>query len=125
MKIELTFRDCKDLLHLPKLMNKQQRHLEQMIALTLIAYNIGVWFGEALRDVTYGHLKPNQLQKSLQGKLTVDTNKYPKWTIYSGLFVLLKQKFRIPRDELKLIAQEATDAFAKLVYGNVRTLVRT
>jgi hypothetical protein len=96
-----------------------------MIALTLIAYNIGVWFGEALRDVTYGHLKPNQLQKSLQGKITVDTNKYPKWTIYSGLFVLLKQKFRIPRDELKLIAQEATDAFAKLVYGNVRTLVRT
>ncbi len=125
MKIELTFRDCKDLLHLPKLMNKQQHHLEQMIALTLIAYNIGVWFGEALRDVTYGHLKPNQLQKSLQGKLTVDTNKYPKWTIYSGLFVLLKQKFRIPRDELKLIAQEAIDAFAILVYGNVRSFVRT
>jgi hypothetical protein len=123
MKIELTFRDCKDLLHLPKLMNKLQHHLEQMIALTLIAYNIGMWFGEALRDVTYGHLKPNQLQKSLEGKLAVDTNKYPKWTNYSGLFVLLKQKFRIPKYELKLVAQEATYAFAILVYGNVRTFV--
>jgi hypothetical protein len=123
MKIELTFRDCKDLLHLPKLMNKLQHHLEQMIALTLIAYNIGMWFGEALRDVTYGHLKSNQLQKSLEGKLAVDTNKYPKWTNYSGLFVLLKQKFRIPKYELKLVAQEATYAFAILVYGNVRTFV--
>jgi hypothetical protein len=42
MKIEETFRDCKDLLHLPKLMNKRQHHLEQMIALTLIAYNLGL-----------------------------------------------------------------------------------
>jgi hypothetical protein len=123
MKIEQTFRDCKDLLHLPKLMNKLQHHLEQMIALTLIAYNIGMWFGEALRDVTYGHLRPNQLQKSLAGKLAVNTTKHPKWSIYSGLFVLLKQKLRIPKHELNLVAQEATTAFVKLVYGNVRTFV--
>jgi hypothetical protein len=125
MKIEQTFRDCKDLLHLPKLMNKLQHHLEQMIALTLIAYNIGMWVGEALRDVTYGHLKPNQLQRSLGGKLAVNTNKHPKWLIYSGLFVLLKQKLRITRHEMNLVAQEATKAFAKLIYGNVRTFVRT
>ena len=37
MKIEQTYRDCKDLLHLPKLMNKLQHPLEQMIALTLLA----------------------------------------------------------------------------------------
>jgi len=125
MKIEQTFRDCKDLLHLPKLMNKLQHHLEQMIALTLIAYNIGMWVGEALRDVTYGHLKPNQLQHSLAGKLVVDINKHPKWLIYSGLFVLLKQKLRITRYEMNLIAQESVEAFAKLIYGNVRTFVRT
>ncbi len=35
MKIEETFRDCKDLLHLTKLMNKKQPLLEQMIALCL------------------------------------------------------------------------------------------
>jgi len=125
MKIEQTFRDCKDLLHLPKLMNKLQHHLEQMIALTLIAYNIGMWVEEALRDVTYGHLKPNQLQRSLGGKLAVNTNKHHKWLIYSGLFVLLKQKLRITRHEMNLVAQEATKVFAKLIYGNVRTFVQT
>ena len=125
MKIEQTFRDCKDLLHLPKLMNKHQHHLEQMIALTLIAYNLGLWFGEALRDVTYGHIKPSQVQLCLAGKYQVDLKKYPKWAIYSGLFVLLKQKLRVPKSELNLIAQEATKAFASLIFGNVRTFVRT
>ena len=123
MKIEQTFRDCKDLLHLPKLMNKQQRHLEQMIALTLIAYNIGLWYGEALRDVIYANVKPSQLGRSLAGTLTIKG--HPKWSIYSGLFVLLKQKLRIPRSEITLVAKEATAAFAYLIYGNVRTFVRT
>jgi hypothetical protein len=125
MKIEQTFRDCKDLLHLPKLMNKHQHHLEQMIALTLIAYNLGMWFGEALRDVTYGHIKPSQIKLSLAGKLKVDLKKYPKWSIYSGLFVLLKQKLRISLDELRLIIQEAEKAFTDLIIGNVRTCVRS
>ncbi len=123
MKIEQTFRDCKDLLHLPKLMNKHQQHLEQMIALTLIAYNLGLWFGEALRDITYGHIKPSQVQQCLIGKLQVDLNKYPRWAIYSGLFVLLKQKLRISKNELRLITQEAEKAFAFLVLGNVRSCV--
>lgn len=125
MKIEQTFRDCKDLLHLPKLMNKRQHHLEQMIALTLIAYNLGMWFGEALRDVTYGHIKPSQIKLSLAGKLKVDLKKYPKWSIYSGLFVLLKQKLRVSKNELRLITQEAEKAFTDLIIGNVRTCVRT
>ncbi len=30
--------------------------LEQMIALTLIAYVVGVWLGEAIRDVVYGQV---------------------------------------------------------------------
>lgn len=125
MKIEQTFRDCKDLLHLPKLMNKHQHHLEQMIALTLIAYNLGMWCGEALRDVTYGHIKPSQIKLSLAGKLKVDLKKNPKWLIYSGLFVLLKQKLRISKDELRLITQEAEKAFTDLIIGNVRTCVRS
>jgi hypothetical protein len=125
MKIEQTFRDCKDLLHLPKLMNKHQHHLEQMIALTLIAYNLGLWFGEALRDVTYGHIKASQVHLCLLGKLKVDLGKYPKWALYSGLFVLLKQKLRISKNELRLITQEAEKAFADIIFGNVRTCVRT
>ncbi len=95
MKIEQTFRDCKDLLHLPKLMNKIQHHLEQMIALTLIAYTVGLWFGEAIRDVVYGKLDIAQVPDALLNKPPVDANAHPKWLLYSGLFVLLKQKLRL------------------------------
>jgi hypothetical protein len=119
MKIEQTFRDGKDLLHLPKLMNKHQHHLEQMIALTLMAYNLGLWLGEALRDITNGHINPSQVQLSLMGKMKVDLEKYPKWALYSGLFVLLKQRLRIPKNELNMVSQEAMKAFARLIYGNV------
>jgi len=35
-------------------MSQLQHHLEQIIALTLIAFAVGMWFGEAPRDVTYG-----------------------------------------------------------------------
>jgi hypothetical protein len=125
MKIEQTFRDCKDLLHLSKLMNKHQHHLEQMIALTLIAYTVGLWLGEALRDVTYGNISPSQLGQSLSGILTINTKCHPKWLMYSGLFVLLKQKLRLSRSEFLMISQQVTDAFAHLIYGNVRTFVRT
>ena len=104
-------------------MNKQQRHLEQMISLTLIAYNLGLWYGEALRDVIYAKVKPNQLGRSLAEKLT--TRGHPKWSFYSGLFVLLKQKLRILKSEITLVIKEATDAFAYLINGNVRTFVRT
>jgi Transposase DDE domain len=125
MRIEQTFRDCKELLHLPKLMNKHQHHLEQVIALTRMTSKLGLWFGEALRDATYGHIKSSQVQRSLKGKVKVDLKKYPKWGIYSGLFVLLKQKLRILKYELHLITQKAEKAFAILIFGNVRTFVRT
>lgn len=125
MKIEQTFRNCKDLLHLPKLMNKLQKQLEQMIALTLIAYNIGLWYGEALRDVAYGRLRPDQLQDSLTGKLVVDIKQHPKWLIYSGLFVLIKQEIKITRQVMQQICQAVCRAFETFIYGNVRSFVRT
>ncbi len=123
MKIEQTFRDCKDLLHLNKLMNKKQALLEQMIALTLLAYVVGVLFGEAIRDVTYGKLNIAQLPQSLLSQPTVDANEHPKWLLYSGLFVLLKQKLRLPKRQVEAIAIAASAAFGSLVYGNVRSFV--
>ena len=123
MKIEQTFRDCKDLLHLPKLMNKLQHHLEQMIALTLIAFTVGLWLGEAIRDVVYGRVALDQLQDGLLGTLSVDVQAQPKWLLYSGLFVLLKQKLRLSVDDLNALARMAACAFASLVYGNVRSFV--
>jgi hypothetical protein len=90
MKIEETFKDCKDLLHLPKLMNKKQALLEQMIALCLLAYIAGVWLGEALRDVVYGKIEIAAVADALLNRIPVDANAHPKWLLYSGLFVLLK-----------------------------------
>jgi Transposase DDE domain len=123
MKIEQTFRDCKDLLHLPKLMNKKQHYLEQMIALTLIAFTIGLWVGEAIRDVVYGGVPSDQIQAGLLGNSTVDIHAQPKWLLYSGLFVLLKQKLRLSPQDMDALAAAAASAFAFLIYGNVRSFV--
>ena len=123
MKIEETFKDCKDLLHLTKLMNKKQPLLEQMIALSLLAYVVGVWFGEAIRDIVYGQLDISQLAEALRNKLPVDANAHPKWLLYSGLFVLLKQKLRLSREQIEAVSQVAAGAFAILVHGDVRICI--
>ena len=123
MKIEQTFRDCKDLLHLTKLMNKKQPLLEQMIALTLLAYVVAVWFGEAIRDVAYAKLEIAQVPDALLNRLPVDANAHPKWLLYSGLFVLLKQKLRLSSNQLNAVAKAAASAFGVLIYGNVRSFV--
>ena len=123
MKIEQTFRDCKNLLHLSKLMNKQLRHLEQMIALTLITYVLGLWLGEALRDVIYAQVPIDQLPETLLNHSSSNLKVHPKWLLYSGLFVLLKQKTRMPLHQMVAIVSAATLAFAHLVYGYVPSLV--
>jgi hypothetical protein len=123
MKIEETFRDCKDLLRLGKLMNKKQAMLEQMIALALIAYVVGVWLGEAIRDVTYGQVPFSELSQALLVAPQVDVNIHPKWLLYSGLFILLKQRLRLSRRELDKVSCIAAEAFASLIHGNVRTFV--
>ena len=123
MKIEETFRDCKDLLHLPKVMNKSQENLEKMIALALMAYAVALLFGEAVRDVTYGKVEPAQLQEAWFGKGPNLASQQQKWRRYSGLFVLLKQKPRLPKKVLNIIAKVTVQAFAQLVNGNVRSFV--
>ena len=123
MKIEETFRDCKDLLHLTKLMNKNQPLLEQMIALCLLAYTVGVWLGEAIRDVTYGKLEVSQISEALLNKPPVDANQHPKWLLYSGLFILLKQKLRLSSYQIRSITHAAATAFASLILGVVRSFV--
>jgi hypothetical protein len=123
MKIEETFRDCKDLLHLTKLMNKKQPILEQMIALCLLAYVIGIWFGEAIRDVSYGKLIVEQLPEALLNQPPIDANAHPKWLLYSGLFVLLKQKLRLTSEQVLLVSLAAASAFENLIYADVRSFV--
>jgi hypothetical protein len=104
-------------------MNKKQALLEQMIALTLLAYVVGVWFGEAIRDVVYGKLDIAQVPQALLNKPKVDANEHPKWLLYSGLFVLLKHKLRLPNRQIEALKIAAASAFGILIYGNVRTFV--
>lgn len=125
MKIELTFRHCKDLLHLPKLMNKRQDYLEKMITLVFIAFVIGLLFGEAVRDVTYGHLELEQIKNFLFSAVPKSISQHRKWKIYSGLFVLLKQKPRLDEDFLSRIALAVLNLFPALIYPNVPSFVST
>jgi len=100
--------------------NKTQGNMEKMVALVLIAYAIGVLVGESIRDHTYGlseqaHAaaprKQNQLHKG----------KY--WKLYSGLFVLLKQKILLSHQVLEQVILAVQRAFACLVLGDVRCYV--
>ena len=96
MKIEECFRDMKTLLGLEKLMNKRMDHMEKMVALLLIAYAIALWLGEMLRSVLF----------------PVGTRKHK---LYSGLFVLLKLKLTIPKQDFLPISSHALSSFANLV----------
>jgi len=96
---------------------------EQMIALSLLAYVVGIWFGEAVRDMVYGKLDIAQVPQALLDKPPVDANAHPKWLLYSGLFVLLKQKLRLPSKQVDAIANVAAGAFGNLIYGNVRSVI--
>ena len=50
MKIEAAFRDLKSLLGLDHLMSETQQNLQQLAALTVIAYAVELLVGEAVRD---------------------------------------------------------------------------
>jgi hypothetical protein len=122
MKIEESFRDCKDLIDMDRMMNKQQAKMEQMVALTLLAYVIGMFFGEALRDISFGGKKLEEL--SLETFLEPSQpGEKSKWKLYSGLFILLKQKPRVPCHLLRQLNGPVSQAFSCLILGNVRTYV--
>ena len=103
MKIEESFRDMKSLLGLERLMNKRRDHMEKMVALLLIAYAIGLWLGETVRE-------------------TLFPKDSPKKKLYSGLFVLLKLKFNLSPPEFIRTSALALSSFSSMTSG-VRTLV--
>ena len=96
MKIDESFRDMKSLLGLGKLMNKRRDHMEKMVALLLIAYAIGLWLGEMLRSALFPE----------------DSRKYK---LYSGLFVLLKLKLSLPKQDFLPISSRALSSFSSLI----------
>ena len=125
MKIEETFRDLKSLLGMTKLMNKQQIYMEKMLALLLLTFTIGLLVGEEIRDFLYG-------EQITQDEQVLDKERIPgspslkkgkKWRRYSGLFVLLKQKWSISPEQRTIILKAAFDTFLTLVQHPVRTYV--
>lgn len=121
MKIEICFRDLKSLLHIDKVMNKSQVYLNKMLAMVMLAYAISLIVGEAIRDVQYAQVNPDDLNL-----LSVpEVDRRSGWFLFSGPFLLLKQRFRLDRPMLKRIVTAALLVFAQLIYANVRTLVRT
>jgi len=125
MKIEETYRDLKSLLGLTKLMNKQKIYMEKMIALLLMVFTIGLLVGEELRNLLYGEpIAEDEIvddQERIPGAPSLKKGK--KWKRYSGLFVLLKQKWSLTQDQKKAVSLAALTTFRILVQPHVRTFV--
>jgi hypothetical protein len=93
--------------------------LEHLIALYLLTYIAGAWLGEAFRDVVCGRIELSSVPVALLTRIQVDANAHPKWLLYSGLFVLLKQKLRLLKTQIEVVPRAAASAFAVLIYGDV------
>jgi hypothetical protein len=121
MKIEICFRDLKSLLHIDKVMNKSQVYLNKMLAMVMLAYAVCVLVGEAIRDVQYAQVSPDDLDLLKIPEM----DKSSRWHLFSGPFLLIQQRFRLDRQTLRKIVAIALLIFSHLVFANVRTLVRT
>jgi hypothetical protein len=125
MKIEETYRDLKSLLGMTKLMNKQQVYMEKMVSLLLLTFTIGLLVGEELRDLLYGEPIPEDEPvediERIPGAPSLKKGK--KWKRYSGLFVLLKQKWTLSDAQKAAVLQAAFASFLNLVQPSVRTFV--
>jgi hypothetical protein len=122
MKIEVCFRDLKSLLHIDKVMHKSQTLLEKMMAMVMLAYAISIVIGEAIRDVQYGRLSPQDFNL-LQ---IPETDKCSRWHLFSGPFLFIKQRYHLPDAVLNQIVQAALLVFSNLVFAsNVRSFVPT
>jgi hypothetical protein len=122
MKIEKTFRELKSILQLNTIMNKSHFYLDQMITLMLLTFAITVLIGEAIRDVRYAGVSPDQIDL----KHLPDTAKNSRWHSFSGTFVLLRQRRRLRHATLRKIISKVFAIFCSLILGNsVRSFVPT
>jgi hypothetical protein len=120
MKIEQTFRDLKSMLGMSRLMNKRQLNMEKMLALLVLVYAIAMLVGECVRDYLYG--EPVGQQETLAPE-AMQRKKGKKWKRYSGLFVLLKQKWSIPTKERHALVSKALALLSAIVRCPVPTQV--
>ncbi len=120
--IDICLRDLKSLLHIDQVMNKSQVYLNKMLAMVLLAYAVSVVIGEAIRDVQYAQIDPQDYDW-----LTVpNVDKRSRWYLFSGPFLLLKPRYRLARHVLRRIVAAALNIFRQLIFAyNVRSFVRS
>jgi hypothetical protein len=91
----------------------------------MLAYSIGVLAGEGVRDAIFG--EPIQARARV-----LSTERIPnhpglrqgkKWKLYSGLFILLKQKVDLPLKNRRQIFRAILPIFTGLTQHPVRTPV--
>jgi hypothetical protein len=122
MKIETSFRDMKSIFNLNKIMNKSLLYLKRMISLLLIAYAISALVGEAIRDVRFAGVRPDEVDLLTIPKTIADT----RWYSFSGVFLLLRRRRRLSFATLAKIVSRVFSIFSALLFGDyVRTPVRT
>jgi transposase len=117
MKIEEALRDLKNLLQLDKLMNQSQAHMEQMAALVMLAFSIGLLTGETLRDALFGAPASTQPDPNAPQAVTetAQSKLRRKWDRYSGLFILLKLKLDLKAQRLRELHAQAVATFAHII----------
>lgn len=103
MNIEESLRDMKSLLGMHRVMAKSQRNMEQVLALLMIAYAIGLLIGEKLHD----HL----------------AHSAGKWKRYSELFLYLKNPLGFSARDIQQATLDALGSFTNLVLRPVPTHV--
>jgi hypothetical protein len=125
MKIDESFRDLKSLLRLDKVMNKKQEYLEKMIALVMLAYSIGVLTGEGVRDAIFGEPIKARAKVAPTERIPDQPSlrQSKKWKLYSGLFILLRQKVDLPFQNRRQIFRAILPVFTRLIQHPVRTPV--
>ena len=85
MKIEICFRDLKSLLNIDKIMNKSHQYLDKMLAMVMLAYAVCLIVGEAIRDVQYAQVDPDEVNLLV----VPASNKNSRWYLFSGPFLFL------------------------------------
>ncbi len=107
MKIEEAFRDLKSLLGLGRVMSKKREMMEKLVGLLLLVYGILLLLGEELRQELYRRTGSKRLLR------------------FSGPFILLRRKWKLPPKDWKTIEQRVYHAFLQSLYPQPHPHVRT
>ncbi len=114
MKIEQSFREEKSRLGVDRLMSQTQQQMEKLVALVLLAYALGVWIGEVLRDQLFG--PPDEPGAEAKRR---------KWHRYSGLFVLQWKGLPMHATQWRGLLRQVLPSVRELVLPEVPTHVPT